>query len=212
VSLAVYVPVIDAVPAAVGVNVTEHVPAAVNVQLVALKVPARPVAVNATEPAGVLPPIPLVSATVAVHVDAWLIGTDEGAHTTVVDVVLLVPTTEPLVAPLLALPAWTVSLGVYVPVMVAVPAAVGVNVTEQVPAADKVQLGALKVPARPAAVNATDPAGVLLPTPLVSATVAVHVEAWPIGTDAGAQTTVVEVVRRVPITEPLVAPLLALPA
>jgi hypothetical protein len=68
------------------------------------------------------------------------------------------------------------------------------------------------VPARPLAVKLTEPAGVLEPTPLVSATVAVHVEAWPIGTEAGAHTTVVEVVRRVPVTEPLVAPLLALPA
>jgi hypothetical protein len=99
---------------------------------------------------------------------------------------------------------------VYVPVIDAVPAAVGVKVTEQVPAADNVQLGALKVPARPAAVNPTEPAGVDPPTPLVSATVAVHVDAWLIGTDAGEQTTVVEVVRRVPTTEPLVAPLLAL--
>jgi hypothetical protein len=95
--------------------------------------------------------------------------------------------------------------------MTAVPAALGVNVTEQVPA-DRVQLGELNVPARPLAVNPTDPAGVVAPTPLVSATVAVHVEAWLIGTDEGAQTTVVEVVRRVPVTEPLVAPLLALPA
>jgi hypothetical protein len=96
--------------------------------------------------------------------------------------------------------------------MTAVPAALGVKVTEHVPAADKVQLAALNVPARPLAVNPTEPAGVLEPTPLVSATVAVHVDAWLIGTDAGAQTTVVEVVRRVPTTEPLVAPLLALPA
>jgi hypothetical protein len=96
--------------------------------------------------------------------------------------------------------------------MTAVPAALGVNVTEQVPAADNVQLVALRAPARPVAVKPTEPAGVLEPTPFVSATVAVHVDAWLIGTDAGAQTTVVEVVRRVPTTEPLVAPLLALPA
>jgi hypothetical protein len=60
-------------------------------------------------------------------------------------------------------------------VMTAVPAALGVNVTEQVPATS-VQLGALKVPARPLAVNPTDPAGVVAPAPLVSATVAVHVD------------------------------------
>jgi hypothetical protein len=95
--------------------------------------------------------------------------------------------------------------------MTAVPAALGVNVTEQVPAADRMQLGALNVPARPAAVNPTDPAGVVLPTPLVSATVAVHVDGWLIATVPGLQTTVVEVVRRVATTEPFVAPLLALP-
>jgi hypothetical protein len=87
-----------------------------------------------------------------------------------------------------------------------------VNVTEQVPAAVSVQLAALKVPAAPVLVNPTEPAGVLLPTPLVSATVAVHVEGWLIATVPGVQTTVVEVVRRVATTEPLVAALLALPA
>ena len=99
----------------------------------------------------------------------------------------------------------------YVPVIDAVPAALGVNVTEQVPKA-RVQVAALKVPARPAAVKPTDPAGVLLPTPLVSATVAVQVDGWLIATVPGLQTTVVEVVRRVATTEPLVTPLLALPA
>jgi hypothetical protein len=87
-----------------------------------------------------------------------------------------------------------------------------VNVTEHVPAADNVQLGALNVPARPAAVNPTDPAGVLLPTPLVSATVAVQVDGWLTDTEEGLQTTVVDVVRRVAVTDPFVAPLLALPA
>jgi hypothetical protein len=96
--------------------------------------------------------------------------------------------------------------------MVAVPEADGVNVTEQLPVADNVQLGALNVPARPLAVNPTEPAGVLLPTPLVSATVAVQVDACPTATVLGLHTTVVEVVRRVAVTEPLVAPLLALPA
>ena len=95
--------------------------------------------------------------------------------------------------------------------MTAVPAALGVNVTEHVPRA-RVQLAALNVPARPLAVNPTDPAGVLLPTPLVSATVAVHVDGWLIATVLGLQTTVVDVVRRVATTEPLLAPLLALPA
>jgi hypothetical protein len=87
-----------------------------------------------------------------------------------------------------------------------------VKVTEHVPAADNVQLGALNVPARPVAVKPTDPAGVVAPAPLVSATVAVQVEAWPTETEEGLQTTVVDVVRRVAVIEPLVAPLLALPA
>jgi hypothetical protein len=84
--------------------------------------------------------------------------------------------------------------------MTAVPAALGVNVTEQVPVADNVQLGALNVPARPLAVKPTEPAGVVAPAPLVSATVAVHVEGWLIATVAGLQTTVVEVVRAVTVT------------
>ena len=87
-----------------GVNVTEQLPVT-SVQLAALKVPAPPVEVKPTEPAGVLPPAPLVSATVAVQVDGWLIGTEAGEHTTVVDVLRSVPVTEPFVAPLLALPA-----------------------------------------------------------------------------------------------------------
>src|SRR5207249_3625966 len=93
--------------------------------------------------------------------------------------------------------------------MVAVPAAVGVNVTEQLPL-ERVQLVALKVPARPVAVKATDPASVLLPAPLVSTTVAVQVEVWLMATVAGLQTIVVDVVRRVAVTVPLVT--LVLPA
>ncbi len=64
-----------------------------------------PVAANATEPAGVVAPAPLVSATVAVQVEGWLTATEDGEQTTVVDVVRSVPVTEPLAAPLLALPA-----------------------------------------------------------------------------------------------------------
>src|SRR5436190_1701797 len=100
-----------AVPAALGVNVTEQLPLT-SVQLVALKVPARPVAVKATEPAGVVAPAPLVSATVAVQVDGWLVGTVAGVQTIVVGVVRSVAFTVPLVAPLLELPACTESLGV----------------------------------------------------------------------------------------------------
>jgi len=97
-------------------------------------------------------------------------------------------------------------------VIVARPAALGVNVTEQLPAADRVHVVDEKVPAAPEEVKVTVPDGVLDPAPFVSATVAVQVEAWAIGTEAGAQTTVVEVVRRVPVTEPLPAPLLVLAA
>jgi hypothetical protein len=62
-------------------------------------------------------------------------------------------------------------------VIVATPAAPGVNVTEQVPAADKVHVVAEKVPAAPVELKVTVPDGVLDPMPLVSATVAVQVEA-----------------------------------
>src|SRR5438034_11596071 len=101
-----------AVPAALGVNVTEQVPAPDRVQLVALKVPARPVAVNATEPAGVVVPAPLVSVTVAVHVEGWLMAMVLGLHTMVVDVVLRFDVMEAVPAPLLWVPACASSLGV----------------------------------------------------------------------------------------------------
>src|SRR5947199_8774694 len=80
--------------------------------------------------------------------------------------------------------------------MVAVPEALGGNVKEHL-ALTKVQLAALKLPVTPAAVKATEPAGVVAPAPLVSATVAVQVEGWLTATDEGEQTIVVEVVRRV---------------
>jgi hypothetical protein len=130
-----------------------------------------------TLPPGVDEPRPATSLTDAVQLVGCPTVGLAGVQTTVVDVVRRVPVTEPLVAPLLALPACTASLAVYVPVMVAVPAALGVNVTEHVPAADSVQLGALNVPARPVAVKPTEPPGVVAPAPLVSATVAVQVEA-----------------------------------
>src|SRR5437773_11243731 len=87
--------------------------------------------------------------------------------------------------------------------MVAVPAAVGVNVTEQLPL-ERVQLVALKVPARPVAVKATEPAGVVAPAPLVSATVAVQVGAEVRRVGEGRQTIVVEVVRSVAVRVSLV--------
>jgi hypothetical protein len=99
-------------------------------------------------------------------------------------------------------------------VIVATPAALGVKVTEHVEVptvalATRVHgFGVPSVPAAPVEVKVTEPAGLLAPAPLVSTTVAVHVEACAIGTEAGLQVTVVDVVRRVPVTEPLVAPLL----
>ncbi len=71
----------------------------------ALNVPARPVAVNAAEPAGVVAPAPLVSETVAVQVEGWLTATVPGLQTIVVEVVLRVTVIEPLPAPLLELVA-----------------------------------------------------------------------------------------------------------
>src|SRR5437773_2623540 len=100
-----------AVPAALGVNVTEQLPLT-SVQLVALKLPARTVRAKATEAAGVVAPTPLVSATVAVHVEGWLMAMVLGLHTTVVDVVLRFDVMEPFPAPLLELPACTASLAV----------------------------------------------------------------------------------------------------
>src|SRR5205809_7185450 len=109
-----------AVPAARGVNVTEQLPLS-SVQLVALNVPARPVAVKATEPAGVVAPAPLVSATVAGSDDGRLIVTEAGLQTGVVEVVGRVAVTVPFVYPLLELPACTEALVVSVTLMVECP-------------------------------------------------------------------------------------------
>ena len=76
-----------AVPTAVPVKVTEQLPA-VNPQLRALRDPPVVPAdnVNVTVPVGVLEGV-VVSATVAVHVEAWLITTVPGEQTTLVVVV-----------------------------------------------------------------------------------------------------------------------------
>jgi hypothetical protein len=100
----------------------------------------------------------------------------------------------------------------YVPDIVEGAVEPGVNVTLQLADGDRLQLAALKVPAPPVEESTTEPAGFVPPAPFVSTTVTVQVEAWLIGTVEGAQTTVVEVDRRVPVAEPLVEPLLALPA
>jgi hypothetical protein len=62
-------------------------------------------------------------------------------------------------------------------VIVETPVVLGVKVTEHVPVADRVHVGAEKAPAAPVEVKDTVPDGILEPAPLVSVTVAVQVEA-----------------------------------
>ena len=79
------------------------------------------------------------------------------------------------------------------PKTVAVPVAVPVKVTEQLPA-DKMQLAALNDPPVVPAdrVKVTVPVGVIfVPVAVLSVTVAVHVEPTLIGTEAGLQATAV---------------------
>ena len=153
--------------------VTEQVPAA-SVQL--------PPGVNVTVPVGVEAPEPLVSATVAVHVVAWLTTTDAGEHATVVLVVLIVTVT--VVLPLL--PACVPSPP-YDAETVSVPAADGVIDTEHVALA--VDPASVHVPP---GVKVTVPVGVV-GDPLVSVTVAVQLVAWLIATVEGEHDTVVVV-------------------
>ena len=82
---------------------------------------------------------------------------------------------------------------------VSVPAPVGVNVTEQLPATRLQLVAGLNEPvAVPAEVNLTVPVGVLAVPVAVSVTVTVQVEPLLAATDEGAQLSVVEVER--PIT------------
>jgi hypothetical protein len=80
----------------------------------------------------------------------------------------------------------------------AVPVAVAVNVTEQVPEASA-QVVELKDPAGPVSVNVTVPVGVVTVPADVSVTVAVHDDATPTTTGL-VQTTAVEVVRGLTVT------------
>jgi hypothetical protein len=89
--------------------------------------------------------------------------------------------------------------------IVSVPEAPGVKVTEQVPAV-RLQLGALKAPLA-VVVNLTVPLGVLEVPVAVSVTVAVHVEAWFAKTGV-VQDIVVDVVRR--LTGALAVPVLVM--
>ncbi len=86
--------------------------------------------------------------------------------------------------------------------IVAVPVALGVNVTEHEPLT-VVQLAALNDPAAPVDVNATVPVRVLVVPGEVSATVAVHVLDDPTPTDAGKHETVVEVALRLTVIDPV---------
>jgi hypothetical protein len=89
----------------------------------------------------------------------------------------------------------------------AVPAAVGVKVTGQLPE-DRMQTEVLKDPATPVSVKLTTPVGVIAVPGDVSETVAVQVEAWSTSTGLE-QTMVADVARGFELTvvEALVLPL-----
>jgi hypothetical protein len=80
----------------------------------------------------------------------------------------------------------------------AVPVAVAVKVTEQLPDTN-VHVVELNEPAGPVSVKVTVPVGVVTIPAEVSVTVAVHDEAW-FTTTGLVQTTVVEVVRGLTVT------------
>jgi hypothetical protein len=82
--------------------------------------------------------------------------------------------------------------------MSAVPVAVAVNVTEQLPEAN-VQVVELNVPAGPVSVNVTVPVGVVTVPAEVSVTVAVQDDATPTTTGL-VQVTAVEVVLGLTVT------------
>ena len=81
----------------------------------------------------------------------------------------------------------------YAPVIVAVPVAIAVKVTEHLPET-RVQVAELKDPAAPVSVKLTRPVGVITVPGDVSDTVAVHDEAW-FATTGLEQFKAVEVVR-----------------
>jgi hypothetical protein len=82
--------------------------------------------------------------------------------------------------------------------MSAVPVAVAVNVTEQLPET-RAHVVELKEPAGPVSVNVTVPVGVMMVPVEVSVTVAVHEDATPTTTGL-VQTTAVDVVRGLTVT------------
>ena len=84
------------------------------------------------------------------------------------------------------------------PETLAVPAAVPVNVTLQLPETNVHGLGVPRVPVPETIANRTVPAGVLAVPAAESVTVAVHVEAWLMNTGV-VHDTAVEVVRRLTV-------------
>jgi hypothetical protein len=82
--------------------------------------------------------------------------------------------------------------------MSAVPVAVAVNVTEQLPET-RVQVVELNEPAGPVLVKVTVPVGEIAVEGEVSVTVAVQVDAW-LATTGVVQATVFDVVRRLTTT------------
>ena len=81
------------VPLPVGVNTTVHEPA-FRVQMVTLGNPGAPVKLNMTSPVGILVVPVELSATVAVHVDAWFTNT-VNVHDNAGLVLLLLTVTVP---------------------------------------------------------------------------------------------------------------------
>ena len=160
----------SAVPMAVAVKVTEQLPET-NAHVVELNEPAGPVSVNVTVPVGVVAVPGEVSVTVAVHDEAWPITTGL-VQTTVVEVARRFTVT---LAAALVLVLWVVSPP-YAPVIRAVPVAVAVKVTEQLPDT-RAQVVELNEPAGPVSVNVTVPVGVIMVPGEVSLTVAVQDDA-----------------------------------
>ncbi len=165
-----YAPVIRAVPVAVAVKVTEQLPET-KAHVVELNDPAGPVSVKVTVPVGVVAVPGEASATVAVQDDACPTTTGL-VQTTVVDVARRLTVT---LAATLVLVLWVVSPP-YAPVIRAVPVAVAVKVTEQLPDT-RAQVVELKEPAGPVSVKVTVPVGVMIVPGEVSLTVAVQDDA-----------------------------------
>jgi hypothetical protein len=187
---------------AVAVKVTEQLPET-RVQVVELNDPVGPVSVKVTVPVGVVTIPAEVSDTVAVHEEATPTTTGL-VQTTTVDVVRGLTVT---LAAALVLPLWIESPP-YAPVIRAVPVAVAVKVTEQLPDTS-VHVVELKEPVGPVSVKVTVPVGVVTVPVDVSLTVAVHDEATPTTTGL-VQTTAVEVVRGLTMTLAAVVVLLPL--